>query len=106
MKKQTHNCCEKCNSYSLYNKVEIYFFSLTFCITKTINPDAKKVCSDQTSLKRQIWKKKILCGNFNSNLMRFKQNIQVGDITEYFTSQWFSQQIIDPTRNPQYKNQV
>ena len=38
--------------------------------------------------------------------MRFKQNIQVGDITEYFTSQWFSQQIIDPTRNPQYKNQV
>ena len=50
----------------------------------------------QDTLQRK--KKVILTGDFNFNLRNFDKNKEVNEFLDLFTSNWFSPQILGPTR--------
>ena len=90
--------------------IEVMYLSVEKIIIGSIyrhpKPNDHSVLNNLKETNKKIWKKKkriILTGDFNLNLLIFEKNKEAEEFIQFLIAQWFTPQILGPTRIPQHE---
>ena len=103
-----NTCSLECN----FDKLQLLLHNLDYnfdviTLTETCHVEAKNIYDrsflnylKETNKKNRKEKKKIiLTSDFNQNPLKFEKNKEVEESIQFSTAQWFTSQILRPTRN-------